>query len=189
MCTISCDKRLAAWLDLIAASEGTSSSPFTKYDGYDVIVSGIDGPHVFTDFSTHPFTGSRAPVIVRAGLPAREPVTAAATGVLLQVGMPAVRPLLSTASGRYQIIFPTWHTLAAKYNLNTFSPQAQDCAALHLLDECHATELILAANVPAAIKSCSETWASFPGNNYQQGGRTVMWLSMGYTRLLAEVCG
>jgi hypothetical protein len=38
-------------LDLLAWSEGTSTSPVTKADGYDVIVTGVDGPEVFTDYA------------------------------------------------------------------------------------------------------------------------------------------
>ena len=40
-----------AFLDMLAYSEGTSTSPATKDRGYDVIVTGIDGkPEIFTDY-------------------------------------------------------------------------------------------------------------------------------------------
>lgn len=45
-----------AFGDLLAYSEGTSTSPATRNNGYDVIVTGIDGkPEIFTDYSDHPF--------------------------------------------------------------------------------------------------------------------------------------
>jgi muramidase (phage lysozyme) len=40
---------------MLTWSEGTSTSPATALDGYDVIVTGIDRkPEIFTDFSDHP---------------------------------------------------------------------------------------------------------------------------------------
>lgn len=53
---------MAAFLDMLAWSEGTSTSPATKCDGYDVIVTGIDKkPEIFTDFSVHKAAGKSAP--------------------------------------------------------------------------------------------------------------------------------
>lgn len=51
-------QNVAAFLDMLARSEGTSTSPATKCDGYDVIVyrTGIDRkPEIFTDFSDAQF--------------------------------------------------------------------------------------------------------------------------------------
>ena len=53
MATINTDPRIVAMLDLVAWSEGTQLHPLTKCNGYDVIVTGDDGMHTFTDFSTH----------------------------------------------------------------------------------------------------------------------------------------
>jgi muramidase (phage lysozyme) len=156
-------KPVAAFLDLIAHSEGTSTSKNTRDDGYDIIVSGVDGPHTFSDYSAHPFAAGRAPIIVRAA--------------------PAL--LKSTASGRYQITLPTWRSLCELNTLGTFSPENQDLAAIDLLRQCHAYELITASKIAAAIEACCETWASFAGNNYGQGGRTLAWLQEEYTSLLA----
>ena len=50
-----------AFLDTLAFSEGTSNHPLTVNDGYDVIVTGVDGPEVFTDYSAHPFANGRKP--------------------------------------------------------------------------------------------------------------------------------
>lgn len=46
---------LQAFLDMLAVSEGTSTSPITRCDGYDVIVTGADRkPEIFSDFRMHP---------------------------------------------------------------------------------------------------------------------------------------
>ena len=162
MATIKAGRIFCAFLDLIAASEGTCSHPLTRADGYDVIVSGVDGHHIFTDYSTHPFALGRPPVCVRASIP----------------------PLLSTASGRYQLIWPTWEALKGIIHAGTFSPQNQDFAALRLLDECHASDMIRGGKIDLAIYACNETWASFPGNLYKQGGKPIEWLLETYATLL-----
>ena len=73
-----------AFLDMLAFSEGTcvEKHPLTQHDGYDVIVTGSDGPEVFTDFSQHPFVGRPAKHISGK--------------------------LYSTASGRYQPLLRWW---------------------------------------------------------------------------------
>lgn len=54
-----------AFLDMLAWSEGTSTSPATAMDGYDVIVTGIDRkPEVFKDFTDHPFARGRASKVI-----------------------------------------------------------------------------------------------------------------------------
>ena len=63
MATIQTDAKIAAFLDLIAWSEGTSISPVSKNDGYDVIVSGVDGKHTFNDYGFHPFAHGRADIV------------------------------------------------------------------------------------------------------------------------------
>lgn len=176
MATLKVAKPLAAFLDLIAASEGTSSHPLTRADGYDVIVSGVDGHNVFTDFATHPFALGRAPILVRAAQPAEyEPCDGTSTAAPREV-KPAVPALHSTASGRYQLILPTWQEISTLMHLGTFSAQNQDAAALKILEECHATEAILAFDIPTAIGLACDVWASFPGNLYHQGGRPMNWL-------------
>lgn len=163
MARISCAPSVAAFLDLTAASEGTSTAPNTHDDGYDVLVSGVDGPNQSSDYSTHPFELGRAPIIVR-----REPEL-----------------LVSTASGRYQINLPTWRDIAEARGLVTFSPQNQDLAALELLSRCRALDFIMAGVIPRAITAASGTWASFPGNSYGQGGRSLEWLQQTYAACLA----
>ena len=163
MARLALVKPLAAFLDLVASSEGTTCSTATHDDGYDVIVEGIHGPNSFADYSAHPFASGRAPVIVRT----------------------APTLLESTASGRYQITLPTWEEISKRRALGTFSPQNQDMAALELLEQCGAAALVSASKIEAAIEAACETWASFPGNSYGQGGRTLAWLLEEYNTLLA----
>ena len=176
MATINAPKPVNAFLDLIAASEGTSSHPDSRADGYDVIVSGIDGHHTFTDFATHPFALGRAPILVREAQPEQVKSLPISSDSKPLIVAPAVPALHSTASGRYQLILPTWLSLTKEYGMGTFSPANQDLAAVHILDACHATECILALEIELAIEKACEVWASFPGNIYHQGGRPIQWL-------------
>lgn len=141
---LNLDPKLRAFLSLIAWSEGTSTSPVTQDDGYDVIVSGIDGHHTFTDYSTHPFANGQPPVVVNHS------------------------GLKSTASGRYQQILHNWNVYKVQLALPDFGQDSQDKMALQLMNECKAQPFILAGNIEAAISACSSRWASFPGD-YQQG--------------------
>ena len=185
MATIGGDRRLTAFLDLIAASEGTSSSPVTKSDGYDIIVSGTDGHHRFDDFSTHPFAAGRPPILVRAATCAgfhNDPDEPASAIVAREKAHAAI---YSTASGRYQIVLETWRELAATLHINLFSPSCQDSAAMELLFQHHADQLLLQGKCAEAILACNKVWASFPGNEYGQGGRTLDWLISTYHTMLA----
>jgi muramidase (phage lysozyme) len=141
---MSLDPKVRAFLDLIAWSEGTSTSLVTRDDGYDVIVSGINGPNTFTDYSTHPFANGRPPIVVNES------------------------GLESTASGRYQQVVRNWTVYKAQLQLPDFGHDSQDAMALQLIKECQAEPLIMAGNIQAAISACSSRWASFPGD-YQQG--------------------
>ena len=143
------DPKLKAFLDLIAFSEGTSTSPITQNDGYDVIVSGINGPAIFTDYSDHPFA-SGGSVTVRS-----------------------VPLLQSTAAGRYQILARYWSAYKAQLNLPDFSPQSQDAVALQQIKERKAIPMIEAGDIQGAITACSNIWASLPGNDYAQGGKSM----------------
>ena len=140
---------LLALLDLVAYSEGTSTSPITQDGGYDVIVSGIDGPARFESYVDHPFQ-ARPPVVVRS-----------------------VPLLESTAAGRYQILLRYWQAYKAQLSLPDFSPMSQDRVALQMMREVGASSLVLDGDVEGAITACSSRWASFPGNTYGQGGKTM----------------
>ena len=185
MATIGGDRRITAFLDLIAASEGTSSSPVTKSDGYDIIVSGIDGHHRFDDFSAHPFEGGRPPILVRAATCAgfhNDPDEPASAIVAREKAHAAI---YSTASGRYQIVLETWRELAATLHIKLFSPSCQDSAAMELLFQRRADSLLLQGMCAEAILACNKVWASFPGNDYGQGGRSLDWLISTYHTMLA----
>lgn len=143
------DSKLKSFLDTIAFAEGTSTSPITQNDGYDVIVSGITGPSIFTDYSDHPFA--------KGGY----------------VTVRAVPLLQSTAAGRYQLLARYWNVYKAQLNLPDYSPESQDAVALQQMKERHAIDMVLAGNVEGAIAACSSIWASFPGAPYGQGGKSM----------------
>ena len=141
---------LQAFLSLISWSEGTSTSRVTQDNGYDVIVSGVDGPHRMTDYDDHPFASGRPPIIVR------------------------LSPLLkSTASGRYQLILPTWKAYKSQLQLLDFGHASQDAVAAQMIAERDALDQLNSGNVEGAISLCSNLWASFPGNSYGQGGKQI----------------
>lgn len=156
------DPKLKAFLDLIGWSEGTSTSPLTQNQGYDVIVSGVDGPSVFTDYGHHPFEFGGS-VLVRRGPP----------------------PLQSTAAGRYQLLARYWRVYKVQLNLPDYSPGSQDAVALQQMKERGAVALVEEGNIQGAIEACADTWASFPGNNYAQGGKSIDQLLSKYGELIA----
>jgi muramidase (phage lysozyme) len=153
------DNKLKAFLDLIAFSEGTSTSPVTQNDGYDVIVSGVDGPSVFADYADHPFAQGGAMTVRRAPL------------------------LISTAAGRYQVLARYWNVYKAQLHLPDFSPASQDAVALQQMKERKAMAMVEAGDVEGAIAACSNIWASMPGNNYGQGGKSMAVLLAKYAQL------
>jgi len=187
MATIQVDSKLAAFLDLIAWAEGTSTDPCTKADGYDIIAAGINAARVFTDYSTHPFHHGRPPIIVRDAQPALygEPDP-------LQPGVPRlirgpIPKRISTAAGRYHITLPTWYHLEAVRTLGTFSPHNQDTGALQLLIECHAYEAIERGDIQVAIEAAAFTWFSLPASLKAAGPRTLTWLLSTYDECVRAI--
>ena len=155
---------LQNFLDLIAFSEGTSTSRWTQNYGYDILVGGVDDKvlqdHIFTDYTTHPFVTRPAKMIRRVPL------------------------LYSTAAGRYQIIRPTWEALQTDLGFKNFDKFAQDCMAVELIRQHGALEYIQSGVIEPAIFICSKIWASFPGNNYgQPGGHTMVALLTKYASI------
>lgn len=148
---------LAAFLSLIAWSEGTSISPITKNNGYDIIVTGVYGPSRFTDYSDHPFAHG-GDVLVRMR-----------------------PPLYSTAAGRYQLLSRYWNVYKVQLDLPDYSPPSQDAVALQQMKERGVT---IIGNPAAAITMCSNIWASFPGNTYGQSPHTLDTLVEKYQEFL-----
>lgn len=131
---------LQKFLALIGWSEGAD---------YNTIVTGVDGPETFTDYSDHPFA-HREPKLVREN-----------------------PPLYSTASGRYQILYRFWKVYKEQLALPDFSPASQDAVAVQMIKERHALDDVANGNIEAAILACGSIWASFPNNSYGQGGHTM----------------
>ncbi len=138
-------QNIAAFLDMLAVSEGTANHPLTKNRGYDVIVTGLDGkPEIFTDYSDHPFAHGRpAKVFNRRGEK-------------------------STASGRYQQLYLFWPHYRKQLALPDFSPLSQDRLAIQLIRERGALDDIRAGRIERAISRCRSIWASLPGAGYGQ---------------------
>jgi muramidase (phage lysozyme) len=143
-----------AFLDMIAFSEGcrTGQHPLTKCDGYDVIVTGVDGPEVFTDFKAHPF----APEYPGNG------------GVKRASRKINSKGLTSNASGRYQFMLVHWQHYRIQLGLKDFGPESQDKWAIQLIRERGALPLIDGGDFAMAVKRCANLWASLPGAGYGQ---------------------
>jgi muramidase (phage lysozyme) len=132
-----------AFLDMLAASEGTSTSPATRNNGYDVIVTGADRkPEIFTDYSTHPFAGGRKSKVINS------------------------KGLTSNASGRYQFMLKDYVHYRELLRLPDFGPESQDRWAMQLIKERRALPDIDAGNFASAVARCKNIWASLPGANY-----------------------
>ena len=151
---------VCAFLDMLAFSEGTSTHPLTQHDGYDVIVTSVDGPAVFTDFTQHPFYA---------------PLGQEARGAQL-IRRPCEqwpKGLYSTASGRYQVLCHYFETYKLNLRLPDFSPLSQDKVAIQQMRERGALVSLAAGDIETAIRQCAPIWASLPGNDYHQGGKTL----------------
>lgn len=136
-------QNLRAFLDMLAFSEGTATSPATKDRGYDVIVTGIDGkPEIMSSYGTHPFADGRRPKVINS------------------------KGLSSTASGRYQFLVRDWGFYRLKLNLPDFGPEAQDHWATQLIKERRALDDIETGHFIVAVGKVSNLWASLPGANY-----------------------
>lgn len=147
-----------AFLDMLAHSEGTSTSRATRCNGYDVIVTGADGkPEIFTDFSTHPFAAGRPSKVINR------------------------RGLTSNASGRYQFMLKDWAHYKAQLGLPDFGPASQDKWALQLIRECRALPLIELGQFARAVAACAHLWASLPGAGYAQHENKLADLQAAYT--------
>ncbi len=134
------EPNVKAYLDMLAWSEGTSTSRYTKHDGYDVVVGGINSPDVFRSFADHP-------------------------GILVTVNAAGLK---STAAGRYQLLKRYWLAYRDLLGLPDFSPASQDWIAVQQIKEQRALDDVKKGRIASAIKKCSNIWASLPGNTYGQ---------------------
>lgn len=82
--------------------------------------------------------------------------------------------LRSDAAGRYQFLSTTWDEAKIALGLPDFSPEAQDQAALWLIDKKRgALNLIDSGNqIESALNRLSWEWASLPPGRYGQPVRT-----------------
>lgn len=89
---------------------------------------------------------------------------------------------VSTAAGRYQIIRRTWQNCQRAMNLQDFGPDSQDAAAIYLLRQRGALELIERGDIRGAIVKARPEWASLPGNAAGQPQRRADDLLAVYSR-------
>lgn len=93
----------------------------------------------------------------------------------------------STAAGKYQFLHKTWVAVSQKLGLKDFSPNSQDLAAIQLIKDRGAYNLILQGKITDAIHICSLEWASMPDqsgtSHYGQGGHSLQTLLTWYTQL------
>lgn len=74
----------------------------------------------------------------------------------------------STAAGAYQIIEPTWNDLARKHGFTDFTPETQDKAAILLIKQAGAYDMVKRGDIQGAIQKTNKVWASLPGSPYGQ---------------------
>lgn len=100
--------------------------------------------------------------------------------------------ITSTAAGKYQFLYGTWNEVSKKLGLKDFSPNSQDLAAIQLIKNRGAYNLILNNKIADAISVLSKEWASFPyaltGTSYYgQGGHSLAKLMLWYSTFFALV--
>lgn len=99
------------------------------------------------------------------------------------------KELCSSAAGRYQFLQKTWDYVAPKVEAANFGPLHQDRAAIFLLLEKGAIELILRNDIESAIQLMNKTWASFPGSPYGQKTYSLSHLKDVYMQQLRTLGG
>jgi len=146
---------LSAFLYMIRSTEHVYPRDVIGDAAYSIFYGGSK----FQSFRDHPvLTGEKK------GVPLPDAMCAAA----------GLKPgCVSTAAGAYQLIKPTWVRLRDKLNLPDFSPLSQDRAAVGLLEEIGAVDLIYAGDIEGAIHKASKIWASLPGSTAQQNPKAL----------------
>jgi len=146
---------VSAFLYMIRASEHVYPRDVLGDEAYRIFYGGAK----FNDLSEHPVnTGEMKPVKLPDAM-----CRAAGYGP----------GCVTTAAGAYQIIKPTWNRLRDKLGLSDFSPESQDRAAVELLEESGAMELLGLDDIQGAIRAASKVWASLPGSTAQQNPKSL----------------
>jgi muramidase (phage lysozyme) len=149
-------KNVAAFLDMIAVSEGTAG---IGDDGYNVIVGSTKAkPSLFGDYATHP----------------RRLVD-----LLDKNGKLVCR---STAAGRYQLLARYYDAYRTQLHLPDFSPESQDAIAEKQIREQGAYKDIVNGDIGTAILKCNNIWASFAGAGYGQREHSLETLVEAYVK-------
>lgn len=160
----SIGRNLLAFLDVLAWSELGSDYLKRSDDGYNVIVTGIDGRlELFDDYATHPFSGGRKSKLINS------------------------KGLTSNASGRYQQMLKDWPHYRDLLRLPDFGPVSQDRLAIQHIRESRALPDVIAGRVEVAVDKCRNIWASLPGAGYGQREHRMQDLIAQYERALKEL--
>lgn len=142
---------LAAFLQMIAVSEGTRDIPGGD-NGYRVIVGSTpQKPSLFDSYADHP-----------------------------RVHVRLSSTLYSTAAGRYQILERYFDAYKKQLTLPDFSPASQDAIATQMIRERGALPDVEAGRFDAAISRCANLWASLPGAQYGQHTNLIADLRAAY---------
>lgn len=154
---------MAAFLSTISHSEGTDRPP-APADPYRCCFA---FKHVIMSLSDHPAVDTPAHPAEWGG------------ESLASLGSQYTHSI-STAAGRYQLIRPTWLECKAALNLTDFTGPSQDDAAIWLIKEKGAMDLVNSGRVADAIELCHGIWASLPGSTSGQPQRTMADLIRAY---------
>jgi muramidase (phage lysozyme) len=145
MARIVTTPNLNAYLDTLRFSEIGATLLARSDDGYNVIVTGIDGKaETFSSYRDHPFAGGCPGKVFNS------------------------RGQRSTASGGYQFLIKDWGHYRTALKLPDFGPVSQDKWAIQLIRERGALADINAGRIESALKKCRNIWASLPGAGYGQ---------------------
>lgn len=138
MSVIKEHENIKAFLDMIAYAEGTIN--YGNEDGYNVLFGGETFDNGYVD---HP----RKAITRRMGNSS----------------------ITSSAAGKYQFLTRTWDAIVKQYGFKgRFTPEAQDLAAIKLIQERKAYDDIKNGDFAKAVGKVRNIWASLPGAGYGQ---------------------
>lgn len=162
----------AALRGMIAQTEGTDSLPnggYGSFAGGGTITSAPDylsalvGGSSSTDYIENPEALSGHP------------------NVMVHLPRRSGAPIPTTAFGRYQIMART----AASNGFTDFSPAGQDAAANTLMNQRRMIAPAVNGDLATAITRGANEWASLPGNDYGQGGKSMAAAQAAYNSSMA----